>query len=239
LKRRPGFTLIELLVVIAIIAILAAILFPVFARAREKGRQTACASNLKQISLAFHAYYSDYDDTLQPLEGYITFGDGKGWTERVRQYNKTLALFQCPSDVHNFSYGLNWGATSSSKGTMDLTAEVKLADVNNESKLIHVFDCPGSGTRQVDTGKKSAGNPQDTGDTDITNECCPPQKDRDVYDGGKDRNHSHPWDKQTRWPWLNWPGRHSGGNNLLFLDGHAKWFYDWQDGAMTFDPTEG
>ncbi|NLO04745.1 MAG: prepilin-type N-terminal cleavage/methylation domain-containing protein, partial [candidate division WS1 bacterium] len=62
--RRKGFTLIELLVVIAIIAILAAILFPVFARAREKARQTSCLSNLKQISLAVIMYTQDYDDRM-------------------------------------------------------------------------------------------------------------------------------------------------------------------------------
>jgi len=65
-SRKTGFTLIELLVVIAIIAILAAILFPVFARAREKARQTACLSNLKQIGLGMMMYAQDYDETLVP-----------------------------------------------------------------------------------------------------------------------------------------------------------------------------
>jgi len=64
MRRRNGFTLIELLVVIAIIAILAAILFPVFARAREKARQSSCVSNLKQMGLAMHMYASDYDERL-------------------------------------------------------------------------------------------------------------------------------------------------------------------------------
>jgi len=65
-RRREGFTLIELLVVIAIIAILAAILFPVFAQAREKARAASCLSNNKQIALAFGMYKQDYDETYAP-----------------------------------------------------------------------------------------------------------------------------------------------------------------------------
>src|SRR5580658_1927210 len=66
MKHRTGFTLIELLVVIAIIAILAAILFPVFAQAREKARQTTCTSNVKQIGLAWLMYVQDYDESFPP-----------------------------------------------------------------------------------------------------------------------------------------------------------------------------
>ncbi|MFH1910322.1 MAG: prepilin-type N-terminal cleavage/methylation domain-containing protein, partial [bacterium] len=70
--RKRGFTLIELLVVIAIIAILAAILFPVFAKAREKARQTSCLSNLKQIDLAVLQYAQDYDEMMPRSCGYTT-----------------------------------------------------------------------------------------------------------------------------------------------------------------------
>ena len=110
LTRRRGFTLIELLVVIAIIAILAAILFPVFARARAKARQTSCLSNLKQIGLAVNMYAQDYDERLpflwwntnnaaRPIDGwpgqtanYIT------WAEQTYPYVKNTQLFQCPDD---------------------------------------------------------------------------------------------------------------------------------------------
>src|SRR5437879_5589180 len=76
-RNRPmGFTLIELLVVIAIIAILAAILFPVFAQAREKARQSSCISNNKQVALATMMYSQDYDELYPPAFGYYA---GIGW----------------------------------------------------------------------------------------------------------------------------------------------------------------
>jgi prepilin-type N-terminal cleavage/methylation domain-containing protein/prepilin-type processing-associated H-X9-DG protein len=102
---RKGFTLIELLVVIAIIAILAAILFPVFARAREKARQASCQSNLKQIALASKMYMSDYDNRVTPMWCY---GYGVGtptvypsgriwWTALLVPYVKNEQVMGCPS----------------------------------------------------------------------------------------------------------------------------------------------
>jgi prepilin-type N-terminal cleavage/methylation domain-containing protein/prepilin-type processing-associated H-X9-DG protein len=104
-RHRVGFTLIELLVVIAIIAILAAILFPVFAQAREKARQTACLSNLKQLALGHLMYWQDYDETVTP-HAYVVFGatepdDKRYWPMLIQSYLKNWQVLRCPSDATN------------------------------------------------------------------------------------------------------------------------------------------
>jgi prepilin-type N-terminal cleavage/methylation domain-containing protein/prepilin-type processing-associated H-X9-DG protein len=112
--RRRGFTLIELLVVIAIIAILAAILFPVFARAREKARQTSCLSNTKQIMLAILQYAQDYDEMLPygQVDGApVTYAirsiyDG---TSALSPYIKNGQIGVCPSNIaYPCGYGWNY-----------------------------------------------------------------------------------------------------------------------------------
>jgi prepilin-type N-terminal cleavage/methylation domain-containing protein/prepilin-type processing-associated H-X9-DG protein len=105
-SQRSGFTLIELLVVIAIIAILAAILFPVFAQARDKARQTACLSNMKQASLAIIMYQQDYDESF-PLDDQEYLGEvynyDMSWTKAVQPYVKNLAMFVCPNGAFDSS----------------------------------------------------------------------------------------------------------------------------------------
>ena len=96
--RVHGFTLIELLVVIAIIAILASILFPVFAQARGKARQTACLSNMKQIMLAELQYTQDYDETHTYVYGQ---GPVSAWHQLLEPYTKNRQIFQCPSDTYD------------------------------------------------------------------------------------------------------------------------------------------
>lgn len=98
-----GFTLIELLVVIAIIVILAAILFPVFASAREKARQITCASNERQLGMAFMQYLEDYDDLFPCGVPNTLYGDvvlnGWGWAGEIYPYVKSPGVYDCPDDV--------------------------------------------------------------------------------------------------------------------------------------------
>ncbi len=110
--QKRAFTLIELLVVIAIIAILAAILFPVFAQAREKARQTSCLSNTKQMALGFMMYKQDYDETFPSAYFHNNFVAGGGsagyvhWSGMINPYVKNWQMYTCPSDATR-----GWGPT--------------------------------------------------------------------------------------------------------------------------------
>ncbi len=96
--RRSAFTLIELLVVIAIIAILAAILFPAFARARENARRASCQSNEKQIALGIQQYTQDYDERFPAIDANTGLTGNPGWAYAIQPYLKSEQLFQCPSN---------------------------------------------------------------------------------------------------------------------------------------------
>ncbi len=170
MKSNKGFTLIELLVVIAIIAILAAILFPVFAQAREKARQTTCASNLKQLGLAFAQYEQDYDE-LYPTAG--TYG--YGWAGNVYSYVKSTGAYSCPDD--NFvgspsgptngyqfagftllSYGVNANLTCVSNTSNSTCVASSLASLGSPALTVQLFEIAKAITNPAGACPSSTGN---------------------------------------------------------------------------------
>lgn len=120
-RRRRAFTLIELLVVIAIIAILAAILFPVFAQAREAARKTACLNNLKQMGTGLLMYSQDFDEELPPAWiGYpaVPFPGQARWMDVVQPYVKNTQIFSCPSSTAKYA-PVPSGGTVNGSGVAD------------------------------------------------------------------------------------------------------------------------
>ena len=140
-----GFTLIELLVVIAIIAIIAAILFPVFARARERARQASCLSNLKQIGLAIMQYTSDYDETYPvTVDGALPPAT---WRGKTYAYSKSVAVYTCPSNPYNTismptdngQFSVSYGANETVMGSPNAPHKVVgVALVQNAATLFLV-----------------------------------------------------------------------------------------------------
>ncbi len=145
---KRGFTLIELLVVIAIIAILAAILFPVFARAREKARQTSCLSNVKQLSLSVMMYIQDYDEKFMWRVGYwrdTTTDDPPttNWITLIEPYAKNAQIFYCPSKGGVAMSGGGWPCNYEFNRMCDIRSNqlgLPLAQVRAPSETIMMWD---------------------------------------------------------------------------------------------------
>ena len=145
MKGHEGFTLIELLVVIAIIAVLAAILFPVFAQAREKARQTACLNNEKQLGLGVLMYAQDSDETLPPTQA----ADGTLWPVTLSPYVKSTQVRFCPSDA---------GETANSYGLNELNFSDLTDTGASPSQTLAAFQSPSNTVMLSELGTGSPGN---------------------------------------------------------------------------------
>lgn len=209
-SKKTGFTLIELLVVITIISILAAILFPVFAQAREKSRQIACISNLRQLSLAFLQYEQDNDESF-PLVCYTT-GIGttelSSWTITLQPYIKSQGILRCPDDNSNLwgtdtrysSYAMNAWMTPNAPKEYKILSQIALP-----ASVIYLTE--NASTSTVDHFPPYCWNTNDPiyAEEGMSNWCT----------SSLDAS-GHPTSA------LAW-NLHQGGFNSMFVDGHAKW----------------
>lgn len=206
---RKGFTLIELLVVIAIIAILAAILFPVFARARENARRSSCLSNMKQIGLGLMMYTQDYDEKY-PL---YAFKDASltwkfSWASVIYPYVNSTQVFICPSavqtgycyptlmQVNSYQYAGSYGYNYAYFGTWATSTRptvTSLAAVNSPSETIAIAESTALQVTSIVYPPSIWSNPATT--------CG--------YVSGE-------FEKQLA-------TRHFDGTNITFADGHVKW----------------
>ncbi len=158
-KNQRGFTLIELLVVIAIIAILAAILFPVFAQAREKARAIACLSNERQLGLALMQYTQDNDETypsgpsLAPADGTAT---GLGWAGLCWPYVKSTQVYECPDDA-TVTPSATPQATPESYSLNTSAAGNALSDLSAPASTVLLCEVTGSVVQVTDSSEGTSG----------------------------------------------------------------------------------
>lgn len=224
MKDRKGFTLIELLVVIAIIAILAAILFPVFAKAREKARQISCLSNEKQIGLAFMQYVQDNDECY-PTRPYLF---PNGWAGQTGAYTKSAGIYVCPDDPTtttvagwfpvSYSYNSNLGL--SLQHPIGRIGPIMLASLNAPSSTVLMFEVQGYIAQLSNPNEVSSptGNGGIISTGRYTPYGTPSGSAADRYYaagiiGGR----------TAMAPYALKEGVHTGGANWLAADGHVKW----------------
>ena len=245
MQRKRGFTLIELLVVIAIIAILAAILFPVFQKVRENARRTACLSNMKQIGLAVTQYYQDADE--KGPNGADPYGRCSGWAWQVYPYIKSTAVFHCPDDSNvgpaASSYGMNANlAIQGTTGAQDSSTGLAISQYTSPAKTVLLFETANS--RQYDITDPS-GSTVDTA-TKAKSDNCYNGLSPSGYGIGYSYDPSGSYGETagsavagdgytkfaTGWmrnsnkngQFLATTGRHTDGANYLMADQHAKFF---------------
>jgi prepilin-type N-terminal cleavage/methylation domain-containing protein/prepilin-type processing-associated H-X9-DG protein len=204
--RNRGFTLIELLVVIAIIAILAAILFPVFARAREKARAAACLSNLKQIGMALMMYVQDYDDTYPDARYGSNPSPYPLIYECLHPYIKNYQVWICPTGkgrggtMNPMTYNGRHFPVYPNYGWNSNLARRKMDDVTAPAETAAIADCSHP-IWASHVGRIAWANSQD--------------------------GVLYPWGGHTADYFMtDMFSRHNGGSNIAWGDGHAKWMPD-------------